>query len=56
MFDDIDPRSPTPLYEQIALAMKAAAAELRMPLEWGGDWTTLRDGPHYQLPWGNYPL
>ncbi|WP_080705603.1 M15 family metallopeptidase [Bordetella bronchiseptica] len=22
------------------------------PLEWGGDWTTLKDGPHFQLPRG----
>lgn len=44
-----------PLYERIAEAMKAAADELGVPLEWGGDWTTLRDGPHYQLPWSDYP-
>jgi len=51
-----DVRWDWPLYDQIAVAMKAAAAELRVPLEWGGDWTTLRDGPHYQLPWSAYPL
>ena len=36
-------------------AMKKAAADLKIPLEWGGDWE-MRDGPHYQLPWKNYPL
>ena len=44
-----------PLYEQIASAMRVAARELRVPLEWGGDWQILRDGPHYQLPWASYP-
>ncbi|MBB8438449.1 M15 family metallopeptidase, partial [Escherichia coli] len=23
--------------------------------EWGGDWKTLKDGPHFQLPHGVYP-
>ena len=44
-----------PLYARIATAMKAAAAELKIPLEWGGDWKSLKDGPHYQLPWKEYP-
>lgn len=44
-----------PLYETIAKAMKTAALDLRVPLEWGGDWTSLKDGPHFQLPWERYP-
>ena len=24
-------------------------------LEWGGNWTTFKDGPHWQLPWAKYP-
>lgn len=44
-----------PLYNQLADAMKKAAAELKIPLEWGGDWTTLKDGTHFQLPWKDYP-
>ncbi|EHW5162789.1 TPA: M15 family metallopeptidase, partial [Escherichia coli] len=24
-------------------------------VEWGGDWKTLKDGPHFQLPHGAYP-
>ena len=44
-----------PLYNQLAGAMKKAAAELKVSLEWGGDWTTLKDGPHFQLPWKDYP-
>jgi peptidoglycan L-alanyl-D-glutamate endopeptidase CwlK len=50
-----DVRWDWPLYEQIAKAFKAAAADLKVPLEWGGDWRTLRDGPHFQLPWTSYP-
>jgi peptidoglycan L-alanyl-D-glutamate endopeptidase CwlK len=44
-----------PLYNQLADAMKKAAVELKVPIEWGGDWTTLKDGPHFQLPWKDYP-
>lgn len=44
-----------PLYSQLAHYMKAAARELNIPIEWGGDWTTFKDGPHYQLPWKDYP-
>ncbi|POP42344.1 peptidase M15 [Superficieibacter electus] len=36
-------------YEQISTAFKQAAAELQIPVEWGGDWQTLKDGPHFQL-------
>lgn len=42
------------LYEQIAQAFKQAAAELSIPVEWGGDWKTLKDGPHFQLPFAQY--
>lgn len=44
-----------PLYYKIAEAMKAAAAEIDVPLEWGGDWKRFKDGPHFQLPWKQYP-
>ncbi len=43
-----------PLYEQIAVAFKQAAAELDVPITWGGDWTTLKDGPHFELSWSKY--
>ena len=41
-------------YEQIADAMKKAALELKIPIEWGGDWKTFKDGPHFQLPFKQY--
>lgn len=45
----------------IGKAMKQAAAELNVPLEWGanvkygGDWKTLNDSPHFELPKSAYP-
>ena len=39
-----------PLFYKIADAMKAASKELGIPLEWGGDWKSFKDGPHWQLP------
>lgn len=44
-----------PLYAKLAKAMKAAAAELKVAIEWGGDWRTFKDGPHFQLTWKAYP-
>ena len=39
----------------IADAMKQAAEELDVDLEWGGDWKSFPDGPHFQLSWKKYP-
>lgn len=44
-----------PLYHRIADAMMKAAHELGIPLEWGGHWNSFFDGPHFQLPWFDYP-
>lgn len=38
-----------PLYPKIAKAFKQAAAELGHKIAWGGDWKSLRDGPHFQI-------
>lgn len=38
-----------PLYPRIAAAFKAAAARHGTAIVWGGDWTSLRDGPHFEL-------
>jgi peptidoglycan L-alanyl-D-glutamate endopeptidase CwlK len=32
--------------------MKQAAYELNIKIEWGGDWKSFKDGPHFQLPKG----
>ena len=44
-----------PHYHRIACAMNQAAEELGIPLEWGGEWKHFPDGPHFQLPWKDYP-
>jgi len=44
-----------PLYSKIAAAVKEAAKVEGVPIEWGGDWRTFKDGPHFQLPFAAYP-
>ena len=44
-----------PLYDRLAKAMKTAAKAEKVPLEAGADWVKFRDGPHFQLPWKEYP-
>lgn len=39
----------------VAQAMKQAAQDLNTPLIWGGDWKTLKDGPHFELSREAYP-
>ncbi|BFI69649.1 M15 family metallopeptidase [Yersinia pseudotuberculosis] len=41
-------------YEQIATAFKLAAKDVGVNIEWGGDWKTLKDGPHFQLSHKEY--
>jgi peptidoglycan L-alanyl-D-glutamate endopeptidase CwlK len=45
-----------PLFHKLAVAVKSAAVELSVPIEWGGDWRNFKDGPHWQLPWKHYPI
>jgi peptidoglycan L-alanyl-D-glutamate endopeptidase CwlK len=46
-----------PLYDTLGAHVKRTAAALvpPVPVEWGGDWRTFRDGPHFQLPRLFYP-
>lgn len=44
-----------PQYKALADLVKVTAADLGIPVEWGGDWVSLKDGPHFQLPWSEYP-
>lgn len=44
-----------PLYETVSRAFKQAAAELNVPIVWGGDWKSLKDGPHVELDRRRYP-
>ena len=43
-------------YYDMADAMKEAARELNVDLEWGGDWKSFKDGPHFQLSWRSYDV
>jgi len=52
---DGDIRWDWPLYRKIAPAIKQAAKEVGVPIEWGGDWIRFKDGPHWQLPRRKYP-
>lgn len=36
-------------FELMAKAMKAASAELDIPIVWGGDWKSFYDAPHFEL-------
>lgn len=44
-----------PLYDRLSPIVKQAALDEGVKLEWGGDWKSFRDGPHWQLPWKEYP-
>jgi len=44
-----------PLYHEISDVMKDAAHDVGVSIEWGGDWKTFKDGPHWQLPRTEYP-
>ena len=37
-------------YHKIADAMKQAADDVGVTIEWGGNWKSFKDGPHFQLP------
>ena len=38
-------------YYPLAEAVKEAAKQVKVEVEWGGDWESFKDGPHWQLPW-----
>lgn len=42
-------------WRRLEMAVKTAARELGVPVEWGGDWRSFKDYPHWQLPWRAYP-
>ena len=43
-----------PIYHRLAPTIKKAAQDVGVKIEWGGDWR-FKDGPHWQLPWKDYP-
>mgnify|MGYP000865302642 CR=1 FL=1 len=44
-----------PLYDKLSEAVLTASKELDVAVEWGGNWKSFRDGPHFQLSWSAYP-
>lgn len=44
-----------PPFPIIAAAFKKAAKEIGIPIAWGGDWRTFKDGPHIELDRKAYP-
>lgn len=48
-------RWDTPLFLTFSKHMKAAAAHLGVDIEWGGDWRTFKDYPHFELSRRVYP-
>ncbi len=45
-----------PLYYKLAPIIKEAAKIEGVKLDWGGDWKSFKDGPHWQLNWKAYPI
>lgn len=44
-----------PLYAQMAKTIKEAAKAEKVPITWGGDWVSFKDGPHFELTKASYP-
>ena len=43
-----------PIYGRNAETILRVAREEGVPIQWGGEWTTLRDGPHFELHRDHY--
>ncbi|HGY2266105.1 M15 family metallopeptidase [Morganella morganii] len=43
------------MFRKVSEAMMVAAEEFGIDLEWGGNWKTFKDGPHFQLSHKSYP-
>lgn len=43
------------MFEELAKIIKKAANDLDIPIIWGGEWSKLKDGPHFELPRSFYP-
>ncbi|WP_422048067.1 M15 family metallopeptidase [Shimia sp.] len=44
-----------PHYYRLETVIKQAADDLGVPITWGGDWKSFKDGPHWELKWSSYP-
>lgn len=42
-------------FKALGKVVKAKAIALGIPISWGGDWTSIKDYPHYELnPWRKF--
>ena len=41
-------------YKKVADLFKEAGKELNVDIEWGGDWVSFKDGPHFQIDPNKY--
>lgn len=42
-------------FKKVAEVMIQAGKEFGIDVEWGGNWDSFKDGPHFQLTWKSYP-
>lgn len=42
-------------YMELAAAVQVIATRLDIPVMWGGNWPTFKDGPHFELKRARYP-
>lgn len=42
-------------YQEVARHIKDVAAVMSIPIVWGGDWESFKDGPHFELNRKAYP-
>ena len=44
-----------PSFVALSKVILPLAAQLRIPIRWGGSWTSIKDYPHYELhPWRDF--
>mgnify|MGYP001172325341 FL=1 len=41
-------------YIDVAHLIKSIGSDKGITIEWGGDWETFKDAPHFQLSWNEY--
>ena len=44
-----------PKYQLVSDHIKIVAKSLNIPIVWGGDWISFKDGPHFELDKSKYP-
>jgi len=50
LVDRVIPWDRWEFFQTVAEAMKASARKADIPVVWGGDWKSFKDGVHFELP------